>query len=82
MTFVLLLADNGPTPWTQCCSRQCDELLLLADADASPDRSATERECLATAAGPHRRRRDPAAAPSGGMPVAVRHRRMAGGGAA
>ena len=46
--FVLLLADNGPTPWTQCCSRQCDELLLLADADASPDRSATERECLAT----------------------------------
>ena len=46
--FVLLLADNGPTPWTQCCSRQCDELLLLADADASPDRSATERQCLAT----------------------------------
>jgi NTE family protein len=46
--FMLLLADNGPTPWTQCCSRQCDELLLLADADASPERSATERECLAT----------------------------------
>jgi NTE family protein len=45
--FVLLLADNGPTSWTQCCSRQCDELLLLADADAPPDLSAAERECLA-----------------------------------
>jgi NTE family protein len=45
--FVLLLADNGPTPWTHCCSRHCDELLLLADADASPDWSATELECLA-----------------------------------
>lgn len=46
--FVLLLADNGPTPWTQCCSRHCDELLLLADAEAPPDPSATELQCLRT----------------------------------
>ncbi|MES2098514.1 MAG: cyclic nucleotide-binding and patatin-like phospholipase domain-containing protein [Pseudomonadota bacterium] len=45
--FVLLLADNEPTPWTRCCSRHCDELLLLADADASPELSDTEVECLA-----------------------------------
>jgi NTE family protein len=34
--FVLLLADDQATPWTQRCSRRCDELLLLADADAPP----------------------------------------------
>lgn len=44
--FVLLLADPGPTPWTQRCSRHCDELLLLAHADAPPVLHATERECL------------------------------------
>lgn len=44
--FVLLLADNGPTPWTQCCSRHCDELLLLADATAAPRLHATEEQCL------------------------------------
>jgi NTE family protein len=32
--FVLLLADDQATPWTQRCSRHADELLLLADADA------------------------------------------------
>jgi NTE family protein len=47
--FVLLLADASPTPWTQRCSRRCDELLLLADADAAarsctPDRA----RCLCT----------------------------------
>ena len=46
--FVLLLADNGPTPWTQRCSRHCDELLLLADAQAPPELSATEEQCLLT----------------------------------
>lgn len=44
--FVLLLADPEPTPWTQRCSRHCDELLLLAHADAPPVLHATERECL------------------------------------
>jgi NTE family protein len=44
--FVLLLADNGPTPWTRRCSRHCDELLLLADAAAAPALHATELQCL------------------------------------
>jgi len=34
--FVLLLADAGPTAWTQRCCRHCDELLLLADATQPP----------------------------------------------
>ena len=32
--FLLLLADDQATPWTQRCTRHADELLLLADADA------------------------------------------------
>lgn len=44
--FVLLLADTRPTPWTQCCSRHCDELLLLAHADAPPRLHPTEAQCL------------------------------------
>ena len=44
--FVLLLADPTPTSWTQRCSRHCDELLLLALADAPPQLHATELECL------------------------------------
>ena len=32
--FVLLLADDQATAWTQRCTRHADELLLLADADA------------------------------------------------
>lgn len=47
--FVLLLADNAATPWTQRCSRHCDELLLLADADAPPALHSTERQCLMAA---------------------------------
>lgn len=44
--FVLLLADAQPTPWTACCVRHSDELLLLADADAPPVLHATETDCL------------------------------------
>jgi NTE family protein len=44
--FVLLLADPTPTPWTQRCSRHCDELLLLADADQPPAIHPTEAQCL------------------------------------
>jgi NTE family protein len=44
--MLLLVADPWPTPWTQRCSRHCDELLLLADADAPPVLHAVERECL------------------------------------
>jgi NTE family protein len=45
--FVLLLGDAAPTPWTHRCSRHCDELYLLADADAPPQRHPIEDECLA-----------------------------------
>ena len=44
--FVLLLSDATPTAWTYRCSRHCDELLLLADADAPPLLHAIEHECL------------------------------------
>ncbi len=50
--FVLLQADGRHRPWARCCARHCDELLLLADADASPAPGAVERDCLAPASGP------------------------------
>lgn len=43
---VLLLADDGPTAWTQRCSRRCDELLLLADAAQPPVLHASETAFL------------------------------------
>lgn len=42
---VLLLADAAPTPWTRCCARQGDEVLLLAHADDDPAPGAIERGC-------------------------------------
>ncbi|MBK9115054.1 MAG: patatin-like phospholipase family protein [Betaproteobacteria bacterium] len=44
--FVLLVGDDRPTPWTQRCSRHCDELLLLADAGEPPALHAIETQCL------------------------------------
>ncbi|OYU93578.1 MAG: patatin, partial [Burkholderiales bacterium PBB5] len=44
--FVLLLADDAPTPWTQRCVRHCDELLLLADARQPPVLHAIETQCI------------------------------------
>jgi NTE family protein len=44
--FVLLLADDAPTPWTQRCCRHADEVLLLADAAAPPAIHASETHCL------------------------------------
>lgn len=44
--FVLLLGDITPTPWTSRCSRHCDELLLLANADQPVRLHAIEKECL------------------------------------
>ena len=44
--FLLLVGDDGPTPWTQCCSGHCDELLLLADATQPPVLHPTETDCL------------------------------------
>jgi NTE family protein len=45
-SFVLLLADAQPSPWTHLCSRHCDELLLLADATQPAVVSEVERQCL------------------------------------
>lgn len=44
--FVLLVGDDGPTPWTQRCSRSCDEVLLLADGQQAVALHPNERECL------------------------------------
>ena len=44
--YVLLVADSEPTPWTQRCSRRCDEMLLLADATQPPLLHATETQFL------------------------------------
>ncbi|CAN7602672.1 patatin-like phospholipase family protein [Acidovorax sp. LjRoot129] len=44
--FVLLVADPEPTPWTRRVSRHCDELLLIADAQAEPAIHPIETECL------------------------------------
>ena len=44
--FVLLLSDDTPTQWTQRCSRHCDELLLLADAEQPPRVHEIEDQCL------------------------------------
>jgi len=44
--FVLLVGDDRPTPWTQRCSRHCDELLLLADAGEPPALHAIETQRL------------------------------------
>ena len=34
--YVLLVADDQPSEWTQVCLRHADEILLLADASAPP----------------------------------------------
>ncbi len=44
--IVLLLADTSPTPWTQRCCRQADEVLLLADARQTPALHPSEQACL------------------------------------
>ena len=44
--FVLLVGDEHPSPWTQRCSRRCDELLLLAVADEPPVLHETEVQYL------------------------------------
>jgi NTE family protein len=44
--YLLLLADEQPTPWTQRCLRRCDEVLLLAHANQPPVLHPTEVTCL------------------------------------
>ena len=45
-SVVLYEADAAPTAWTRRCLRQADEVLLLADARASPEPSRIELACL------------------------------------
>ncbi len=45
--FVLLVSDEQPTPWTTRCSRHCDELYLVADADQPAQLHPIEAACLA-----------------------------------
>ena len=44
--YVLLLAEDRPSAWTRHCSRRCDEVLLLADADQPPVLHDNERDGL------------------------------------
>ena len=44
--FVLLLSDATATEWTIRCSRHCDGLYLLADADQPPVLHPIEAQCL------------------------------------
>jgi len=46
--YVLLLADDQPTPWTRRCSRRCDEMLLLADADQPAVLHPSEQQFMMT----------------------------------
>jgi NTE family protein len=48
---VLLVGDDGPTPWTERCCRGADEILLLADATQPPALHPTESRLLAAHAG-------------------------------
>lgn len=44
--FVLLVSDRTPSGWTRRCLRHCDEILMVADADAPEVLHPIERECL------------------------------------
>ena len=44
--FVLLVAQDGPGPWTRRCIRHSDELLLIGDATQPPAVHPIEQECL------------------------------------
>ena len=48
---VLLVGNDRPDDWTRLCSRQADEIVLLADARQPPELHATERELLLQRAG-------------------------------
>ena len=49
--FVLLVADDAPTAWTERCCRGADEILLFADAAAPPALHAIETDILMRRAG-------------------------------
>ncbi len=45
-TALIMLADEEPTEWSQACIRRADEILLVADADATPAVSGVETRIL------------------------------------
>jgi NTE family protein len=44
--FIVYVADDEPTQWTQVCIRQADTVLLLADASCSPRLNQSEELAL------------------------------------
>ncbi|MCV2354600.1 cyclic nucleotide-binding domain-containing protein [Paucibacter sp. B2R-40] len=44
--YVLLLADTGPSRWTESCARHCDELLLVGDTAQPPALHPTEHALM------------------------------------
>lgn len=44
--YVLLLADAGPSRWTESCARHCDELMLVGDTAQAPVLHPTEHALL------------------------------------
>lgn len=44
--YLLFVADDGLTEWTRRCVRQCDKVLLLADARQDPTPGPIEQACL------------------------------------
>lgn len=52
-SFVVFVADDGPTEWTRRCLRHCDRVLLIANADATPALSTVEQACLPADAANH-----------------------------
>lgn len=36
--WLLVVADDGPTPWSQLCIQEADRVLMVAEADAAPGR--------------------------------------------
>ncbi|CAM2011352.1 cyclic nucleotide-binding domain-containing protein [Acanthopleuribacter pedis] len=45
-TTLVYACDSGDTPWTMRCLRQADRLVLVAEADGSPEIAALERKIM------------------------------------
>ncbi len=51
--FLVLQADDGPSPWSRHCIDRVDHVVLVADATASPEPTALEVQLLAARTLPH-----------------------------
>ncbi|MBN2050696.1 MAG: cyclic nucleotide-binding domain-containing protein [Spirochaetales bacterium] len=49
--YVMYIPDTDPTPWTWRCVRRADRLLLLGDAEGTPEESPLEKTLLQGPAG-------------------------------